>query len=43
LRPIVRGEDNKRVIVDAEFLQRVEDLADVVIAFHQLVAVLANP
>ena len=42
LRPVVRGEDDERVVVDAEFLQRVEDLADVVIAFHQLVAVLAD-
>jgi hypothetical protein len=35
LRPVIRGEDDKRVVVDAEVLQRVEDLADVVIALHQ--------
>ena len=28
-RPVVRGKDDQRVVVDAEFLQRVEDLADV--------------
>ena len=27
----------------AEFLQGVDNLADVVVAFHQLVAVLADP
>jgi hypothetical protein len=42
LRSIIRGEDDKRVVVNAELLQRVEDLADVVIAFHQLVTVLTN-
>jgi hypothetical protein len=34
LWPIVRSEDDKRVVVDREFLERVEDLTDVVIAFH---------
>src|SRR5229473_1163333 len=43
LRSVVRGKDNQRVVVNAKFLQRVENLADVVIALHQLVAVLANP
>ena len=42
LRTVVRGEDEQRVVVDLEFLQRVEDLADVVVAFHDLVAVLTN-
>ena len=42
LRPVVRGEDDKSVVVDAELLQCVEDLADVVIALHQLVAVLTD-
>src|SRR4029450_9734546 len=41
-RPIVRGEHEQRVVVDAELLQRIEDLADVVVPFHDLVAVLAD-
>jgi hypothetical protein len=39
---IVRSEDDERVVVDREFLERVEDLTDVVIAFHQLVTELAD-
>ena len=40
--PLSEAKTTKRVVVDPEFLQRVEDLADVVVAFHQLVAVLAD-
>src|SRR5262249_42801957 len=42
LWPVVRSEDDQRVVVDAEFLERVEDLPDVVIAFHRLVTELAD-
>ena len=42
LRPVVGGEDDEGIVIDAEPLQRVEDLADVVVAFHQFVAVLAD-
>ena len=41
--PLSEAKTTQRVVVDAELLQRVEDLADVVIAFHHLVAVLTNP
>jgi len=42
-RPVVRGEDEKRVVVDIEVFQRLEDPADVVVAFHHSVTILANP
>ena len=42
LRPIVRSEYQQRIVIDAKLLQRVEDLADVLVAFHQLVAVIAD-
>ena len=42
-RPVVRGEDEKRVVVDLEVFQRLEDPADVVVAFHHPVTILANP
>jgi hypothetical protein len=31
LRPVIRGEDEQRVVVDTDFVQRVEDLANVVV------------
>jgi hypothetical protein len=40
---IVGGEDDDGALFNAKFLQRVENAADVVIAFHQLVAVVADP
>ena len=42
LRTVVRGEHDQRVVVDAELLQRVEDLADMIVALHHLVTVLAD-
>jgi len=42
LRSVVRGEREDRVIVELEFFESVKDLADVVVAFHQLVAVLTD-
>jgi len=40
---IVGGEDDDGVSVNAKLFQRVEDLADVVVPFHQLVTVVADP
>jgi hypothetical protein len=36
------SEDDNRVVVDPEVLQRIEDLAHVEIALHHLVAVVAD-
>ena len=40
---VVGGKDDDGVVVDAKFFQRVEDAADVVVALHQLIAVVADP
>jgi hypothetical protein len=42
LGPVVRGKHEDRVVVELEFLERVEDLPDVVVAFHQFVTVLSD-
>jgi hypothetical protein len=41
-RPVVRGEDQKRVVVDLEVFQRLEDPAHVVVAFHHPFAILVR-
>ena len=41
-RAVVGGEDQDRVVLDFEVLQRVHDLPDVIVALHHLVAVLPD-
>jgi hypothetical protein len=40
---VVGCEDHDGVVLDAELFKRVEDLPDVVVAFHQLVAIVSDP
>ena len=40
---VVGGKDDDACCLDAEFLERVENPADVIVALHQLVAVVADP
>lgn len=41
--PVVGREDHNGVVLDLELLERIEDLPDVIVGFHDLVAVLLDP
>src|SRR5262245_25340180 len=43
IRSIVWGKDEESAVGNAKFFEHVEDVADVVVPLHHLVAVVANP